>query len=916
MPSSLSPYWKKRNFGITSEPRGEVARPGKALSFVIQKHAATRLHYDFRLELDGTLKSWAVPKGPSYDPKVRRMAVHVEDHPLSYASFEGVIPKGQYGAGTVIVWDRGTWEPIGDPREGYRNGKLKFEMHGEKMRGRWNLVRINARKDERQEPWLLIKETDDEARPASDYDVTEALPDSVLAGVAKDKPKKKSTGAARKKAPSRSKQPASIDSSAIPSGARAAKLPLALFPQLATLVDEAPTGDGWIYELKFDGYRIVARIDGDDVRLFTRNGNNWTVRLKALAEEVRQLGIASAWLDGEIVVLNSKGIPDFQLLQNAFDSSKTRDIVYFVFDLPHFGGYDLTRVPLVERRQLLAKVLESNASPHVRFSEAFDLPASRLLEGACKQGLEGLIGKRSDAPYTSTRSAAWVKIKCSKRQEFVVAGFTDPKGSRIGFGSLLLGVHDAEGRLRFAGSVGTGFDDAGLRELYARLKSLETDKDPFFERRRDVKGHWVKPRLVAEVAFTEWTGDGRIRHPVFHGLRTDKDPEAITREEEKPVEEAEEVTAKETTAKATTAKATITKKAATKKPSAKKAAAKKPIATRAIATQTTATEKTASAKAPQHKTAKSRARPAKETNAGDAPSIAIKITHGERVVDPSTQATKLDLVRYYESIAEHMLPHLAGRPIALVRAPTGIGGELFFQKHGEKIRIPGIRQLDRSFWPGHPAMLEVATKETLVGAAQMNVIEFHTWNSTTDDIAHPDRVIFDLDPGEGVDWATLKEATALMKKMLDMLGLTSFLKTSGGKGLHAVVPLSPSPGWGYDDVKDLAEAIVQHMARTIPKLFVAKSGAQNRIGRIFIDYLRNGKGATTIAAFSARARPGLGVSVPCAWKELPGLEAANQWNIANVHQRLAKLRSDPWKGYASARQTLDEAAEKLGFRRK
>jgi bifunctional non-homologous end joining protein LigD len=882
MPSSLSPYWKKRNFGITSEPRGEVARPGKALSFVIQKHAATRLHYDFRLELDGTLKSWAVPKGPSYDPKVRRMAVHVEDHPLSYASFEGVIPKGQYGAGTVIVWDRGTWEPIGDPREGFRNGKLKFEMHGEKMRGRWNLVRINARKDERQEPWLLIKETDDEARPASEYDVTEALPDSVLAGVAKDEPKAKSARASTKKAAARSRKSAGTDSSAIPSGARAAKLPLALFPQLATLVDEAPAGDGWIYELKFDGYRIVARIDGDDVRLFTRNGNNWTVRLKALAGEVRQLGIASAWLDGEIVVLNSKGIPDFQLLQNAFDSSKTSDIVYFVFDLPHFGGYDLTRVPLVERRQLLAKVLESNASALVRFSEAFDLPAGQLLEGACKQGLEGLIGKRADAPYSSTRSAAWVKIKCSKRQEFVVAGFTDPKGSRIGFGSLLLGVHDAQGRLRYAGSVGTGFDDAGLRELYARLKSLETGKDPFFERRRDVKGHWVKPRLVAEVAFTEWTSDGRIRHPVFHGLRTDKDPEAITREEEKPVAEAEEVAVKGATGNGKTA----------------------------------AKDKAATAKKAPRKTAKSRAGPAKEASAADAAPAGIKITHGERVVDPSSQATKLDLVRYYESIAEHMLPHLAGRPIALVRAPTGIDGELFFQKHGEKIRIPGIRQLDRSFWPGHPAMLEVATKETLVGAAQMNVIEFHTWNSTTADIAHPDRVIFDLDPGEGIDWATLKEATALMKKMLDMLGLASFLKTSGGKGLHAVVPLTPSPEWGYDEVKDLAEAVVQHMARTIPKLFVAKSGAQNRVGRIFIDYLRNGKGATTIAAFSARARPGLGVSVPCAWKELPGLEAANQWNIANVHQRLAKLRTDPWKGYASTGQTLDEAAEKLGFRQK
>jgi bifunctional non-homologous end joining protein LigD len=535
MANSLSTYWKKRDFGVTSEPRGEVARAGKQLSFVIQKHAASRLHYDFRLELDGTLKSWAVPKGPSFDPKVRRMAVHVEDHPLSYGGFEGVIPKGQYGAGTVIVWDRGTWAPVGDPREGYRQGKLKFDLHGEKMHGRWNLVRINSRKDERQEAWLLIKENDEEARPASEYDVVEAMPDSVLGGTRKDREAKKKVKA--KAAPRKKKARASEESASVPASARAAKLPVALFPQLATLVDEVPAGDGWIYELKFDGYRIVTRIEDGDVRLFTRNGNNWTGKMKSLAEEVAKLGIASAWLDGEVVVMNAKGVPEFQLLQNAFDSSKTKDIVYFVFDMPYFGGYDLTRVPLVERRELLKKVLENNTSPRIRFSDAFDVDAKELLDNACKRGLEGLIGKRANAPYASTRSSSWVKLKCTRRQEFVIAGFTDPKGSRVGFGSLLLGVHDSAGRLRYAGNVGTGFDDASLRELRTNLKSLETDKDPFFERARDVKGHWVKPKLVAEVAFTEWTSEDRIRHPVFHGLRTDKDARAITREREQHLEE-------------------------------------------------------------------------------------------------------------------------------------------------------------------------------------------------------------------------------------------------------------------------------------------------------------------------------------------------------------------------------------------
>jgi bifunctional non-homologous end joining protein LigD len=844
MPGSLSQYWKKRDFNATPEPKGEVKRPGKALGFVIQKHAATRLHYDFRLELGGTLVSWAIPKGPSLDPKVRRMAVHVEDHPLSYATFEGVIPKGHYGAGTVEVWDRGTWVPLEDPRDGLRKGKLKFELHGEKLHGRWMLVRINSSKDERQEPWLLIKENDEEARPASEYDIVEELPESVASKPARAKkpakaaskkakaPARKTAKATAKKLGATAKPPQGI-----PPQAEPAKLPLSLFPQLATLVDAPPQDEeGWIYEVKFDGYRVLARIDGDDIRLFTRNGNNWTSRMAGLADDFAKLGIASAWIDGEIVVMNAKGLPDFQKLQGAFDSSKTRDIVYFAFDLPYFGGYDLRRVPLIERRALLQKLLEGNRSPRIRFSEHFEGPAEKLLANACAQGLEGLIGKRADAPYTSSRSTGWIKLKCTKRQEFVIVGYTDPKGSRTGFGSLLLGYHDEHGKLHYAGNVGTGFDEKLLRSLMKQLRALETAKSPLAEVPRGVKGHWVKPKLVAEVAFTEWTSDGRVRHPVFHGLRNDKDPQAITRE-----------------------------KAGTP------ADAPRPV-----------------------------------------PGVAVEgvtVSNADRIIDPHSRATKLDLVRYYDRIADHMLPHLVGRPIALVRAPQGIGGELFFQKHGDKIKIPGIKQLDRSFWPGHPAMLEISSRETLVGAAQMNVIEFHTWNSTIDDIAHPDRLILDLDPGEGIDWPMLKEATALMKKLLDMLELKAFLKTSGGKGLHIVVPITPK--WDYDQVKDWSEKVAQHMARTIPSLFVSKSGAQNRVGRIFVDYLRNGKGATTIAAFSARARPGLGVSVPVKWSELAKLTAADQWNIFNVHERLAKLREDPWKDYSKTRQTLEKSAKLL-----
>ena len=848
MPGSLSQYWKKRDFNATPEPKGAVKRPGKALSFVIQKHAATRLHYDFRLELGGTLVSWAIPKGPSLDPKVRRMAVHVEDHPLGYGTFEGVIPKGHYGAGTVEVWDRGTWVPLEDPREGLRKGKLKFELHGEKLHGRWMLVRIKSAKDERQEPWLLIKEDDEEARTASEYDIIEEMPESVLS---KPAPVKKAVKTA-KIARAAKKSAAAQAPEGIPPQAEPAKLPLSLFPQLATLVDAPPEDDeGWIYEVKFDGYRILARIDGHDIRLFTRNGNDWTSRMKGLSEEFAKLGIASAWIDGEIVVMNAKGLPEFQKLQGAFDSSKTRDIVYFAFDLPYFGGYDLRRVPPLERRALLKKILSGNTSPRIRFSEHFEGSGEKLLENACAQGLEGLIGKRADAPYTSSRSTSWIKLKCMKRQEFVIVGYTDPKGSRIGFGSLLLGYHDEDGKLRYAGNVGTGFDENLLRSLMTQLRALETDKSPLAEVPRGVKGHWVRPKLVAEIAFTEWTSDGRIRHPVFHGLRTDKDPGAITRE-----------------------------KAGTP--------ANDPL---------------------PNPPPMGREQTLDTVSQARAQVDGITVTHADRVIDPKSKATKLDLVRYYEGIADHMLAHLEGRPIALVRAPQGIGGELFFQKHGEKIRIPGIKQLDRSFWPGHPAMLEIASRETLVGAAQMNVIEFHTWNSTTADIAHPDRVIFDLDPGEGIAWPLLKEATGLMKKMLEMLELEAFLKTSGGKGLHVVVPLTPK--WDYDEVKDWSEKVVQHLARTIPSLFVSKSGARNRVGRIFVDYLRNGKGATTIAAFSARVRPGLGVSVPVKWSELPRLTAANQWNIFSVHERLARLREDPWKGYSKTRQTLEKSAKLL-----
>jgi bifunctional non-homologous end joining protein LigD len=900
MKSALRPYLDKRNFDVTSEPTGGKATRG-ALSFVVQKHAATRLHYDFRLELDGTLKSWAVPKGPSLDPHDKRMAVHVEDHPIDYASFEGTIPKGQYGAGQVIVWDNGTWEPVGDAREGLRAGKLKFRLHGKKLHGGWTLVRMHGREGERQEPWLLIKERDDEARPAAEYDVTVAAPKSVLsnrtiADKATASPREAAADDSKQKAPARrarktaTKRPRSdsddeeggggesphtsrtshrITAPSLPAGAVRARLPATLLPQLATLVSEAPHDAGWVWEIKFDGYRLLARVDGEDVRLFTRRGNDWSERMPGLVDAVRKLGIGSAWLDGEIVVNGAHGVPDFNALQNAFESARVADIQYYVFDLPFWDGHDLRDVPLVERRALLAALLErAEPQERIRFSQDFDSSPEELLQNACRMRLEGMIGKRADAPYVSRRSPTWIKLKCTQRQEFVIGGWTDPQGSRTGIGSLLLGIHDEAGQLRFAGAVGSGFDQATLRAVKSALDAIPAAQTPFFEKPRDVRGHWVEPRLVAEVSFGEWTPDGRIRHSVFHGLRDDKDAKAIGREQAVAPAAAARKT---TSAKTSAAKTTATKSAARTRTAAK--AAKR---------------------------------------SADASVEGIRISHPDRVVDASTGITKLEIVNYYLEVAKLILPHLAKRPVSLVRAPAGLAGQLVFQRHAGALRIPELREVDAAFSPDHEPMVEVDSFTALIGAAQANVIEFHTWNATTKDAAHPDRIVFDLDPGEGVAWKAMQEGAELMRSLLEQIGLKSFLKTSGGKGLHVVVPIAPKDDW--DAVRELAKRIVEHMAATLPERFVAKSGAKNRVGRIFVDYLRNGFGATTACAWSARARAGLGVSVPCAWDELGAITSGAHWTIRNVHERIED-RGDPWRGYAQARQSAAKAMKAIGMAR-
>ncbi|MGO4377543.1 DNA ligase D [Pseudoduganella sp. RAF19] len=845
MKDALKTYKAKRNFSITPEPAEGGKEGGDNRVFVIQKHWATRLHYDFRLELDGSMKSWAVPKGPSYDTHDKRMAVHVEDHPISYNEFEGTIPEKQYGAGKVIIWDKGTWHPLEDPRKGYRAGNLKFELRGHKMHGRWALVRMKG-KGEKQEPWLLIKEKDEYVRPASEFSVVDELPDSVKSLPMPD-------GAAA--------EAASAELSEI---AKKARMPKELAPELATLVDEPPSNPKeWIFEVKYDGYRILARIEGKDIALITRNGNDWTAKLEPLRAALAKMKLPDGWYDGEIVVHDETGRPDFGLLQQAFDGKRVNNIVYFLFDAPFLDGYDLRQVPLAQRRELLAQALgKLPEKSMVRYSAELSATPQEIVAAACKMGLEGVIGKRRDSTYTSRRSGDWIKLKCGLRQEFVIGGYTDPQGARTGIGSLLLGVYGKDGELHYAGNVGSGFNEKTLRDLISRLKKLDTGTSPFASTRAIArKSHWVKPSLVAEISFSEWTRSGSVRHAVFQGLREDKKAAAVGREKPEHVEDTTESPARGRRA-------------------AKPAAAEAPAAT---------------AGAP--------------TLASRLPA-SLKVTNPDRVIDPVSGTTKLGLIRYYALVSALMLEHLKGRPVAMVRAPSGVAGELFFQKHSEVGKLPGVKQFPQELDPDHPPMLDIATAEGLLSAAQWNVVEFHTQNAFGKNYEKPNRIVFDLDPGQGVEWSQIQEAAQLVRAFLDELGLPAFLKTSGGKGLHLFVPIKPYYDW--DTVKAFSKEIVEHMARTLPDRFAFKSGPKNRVGKIYIDYLRNGRGATTITAWSARTRPGLGISVPVEWSELDKLHGGDHWTVQTVHTRLDKGNA-PWADYTRSAVSITAAMKKLGI---
>ncbi|MDU8570740.1 DNA ligase D [Pseudomonas syringae] len=866
MAKPASEYTRKRNFAITSEP-AESKRKGKgksqpgALGFVIQKHDARNLHYDFRLELDGTLKSWAVPKGPSLDPTQKRLAVHVEDHPLDYAGFEGSIPQGQYGGGDVIVWDRGVWQPHGDPQKTYAEGKLKFTLVGEKLSGDWALVRTRLKGSGSKEQWLLIKEKDDIARPAAEYDITQEQPQSVISGAhvgeERSTPKKSAASAANGKAKASTSKSKAPKPAAKPTRRKAkSAFPDTLSPQLATLVEAPPAGD-WLYEIKFDGYRMLTRIEGDDVRLFTRNGHDWTERLPELVKALKGMKLRDSWFDGEVVVLDEQGLPDFQGLQNAFDAGNSKDILYYLFDMPFLSAEDLREVPLEQRRDALKHVLDAQKSRLLRYSDAFQAGHQDIVASAAAMGLEGVIGKRAGSAYVSKRNADWIKLKCRLRQEFVVVGYTAPQGSRSAFGALLLAVNAGEDGLVYAGRVGTGFTEVSLEQLHKQLKKLQRKDSPLAKKlsASQARGvQWVEPKLVCETEFGQWTREGIVRQAAFVGLRNDKPAKDVVREDAQPAKVASQ---------------TPTKTAA---PQARKKAAQ-----------------------------------------GKVDVAGTGVSHPDRIIDSKTGTSKIELAQFYESIADWILPYLNKRPVALLRCPEGIDGEQFFQKHAEHLAIPHIRQLDRALDPGHAALMEIDSLPALIGAAQMGAIELHTWGATRDRIETPDHFVLDLDPDPALPWRSMIEATQMVLAVLEELGLEAFLKTSGGKGMHIIVPLARQADW--DTVKAFAKAIAEFASRQLPERFTATMGPKNRVGKIFIDYLRNSRGGSTVTAYSVRARPGLPVSVPIALDELAGLKSSAQWDITNLEQRLKRLKDDPWAGYSNRRKITQKMWKQLGAKR-
>lgn len=880
---ALQTYWKKRDFGLTAEPRGKTAkRRGNA--FVIQKHAATRLHYDLRLELDGVMKSWAVTRGPSLVPGEKRLAVEVEDHPIEYNKFEGTIPKGQYGGGTVMIWDRGAWEPEGDPHKGLAKGHLQFRLDGQKLHGSWHLVRMHRRPGEKRNNWLLIKSEDDYARRPKDPDILEEEHRSAatgrsmeeIAGAARgavwhsNRPVKenaarlakiKTTRPAADTRPAKSAQvktpqragktkgrakaakskSAKDDADPIP-GARPRPMPRFVAPCLALLSDRAPEGADWVHEIKFDGYRIQGRIDNGRVQLVTRQALDWTAKFRPIAQALSALAVKQAIFDGEIVSEDDNGISSFSQLQQDLKGGREENFIYYVFDLLYLDGYDLTAAALEKRKETLARIVTPEGP--LRLSEHFEESGSTLLKHACRMQLEGIISKRRNAPYRSGRNGDWVKTKCTDRQELVVAGYAPSNIDRRAIGALILGYYD-KGQLRYAGRTGTGFSRKMAQDLWKRLQSLRVDKPPFGaipkEETRARNAKWVAPKLVAEVDFHGWTHSDHIRQASFQGIREDKPPTEVIREV--------------------------------------KAMAMPKSARRAVAPTRSPTEKTKQ--------------------------VGPTLSHPERVYWEDVGVTKQDLADYYVSVWKWMAPHVTGRVLALVRCPEGATGECFFQKHAsagvDKKRLHLVAE------PDGDEAISVDDVEGVVALVQAGVLEIHTRGSTIDHLEEADRLVFDLDPGPGIGWKDIVAAAREVRERLSALKLETFIKTSGGKGLHVVLPIRYTP---WEEAKAFCRNIAEQMAADSPDRYTATIKKSVRGNRIFVDYLRNSREATAVAPYSSRARPGAPVSAPISWQELGSIASADRYTVLNMAQRLSRLRADPWKNIGKMKQALPKAGRK------
>ena len=842
----LATYNEKRDFAKTAEPPGtfEKLSWGTGNGFMVQKHDATRLHWDLRLELDGTLKSWAVPNGPSLNPDDKRLAIRTEDHPLSYATFEGTIPKGEYGGGTVMLWDRGTWTPAPgkDPRKTLEEGHLHFSVDGERMKGEWVMFRLKKRPGERTENWMLKKVRDEHAggsmalteRYLTSIKTGRTMQEIAAAKKAKElkswtsglAPPRDGVGNRTKSGGGGRAQRAEVPGAASPSRARGGlKPPPFREPQKATLVDHVPSGPGWIHEMKYDGYRCLLAIGGGEAKVYTRSGLDWSDKFPEIVAAARDLEVGSALLDGEIVKLDEKGASGFSALQQAI-SEGGRGLTLFLFDALEIEGEDLTKLPNIERKQRLAALLGPSKPSTLLYAEHIAGHGEQLLDAMCEAGQEGIISKRADAPYRGARSKCWLKIKCIQRQEFVIIGWTPSDKKGRGFRSLLLGVHE-EGGLRYVGKVGTGFSMDVMHDLLVRMERIEAHKAPTAVPRPDARGaHWVKPQLVCEVAFTEFTSEGVVRHPSFLGLRSDKKAKEVVRELPQPV---------------------------------------------------------APAAAPDN----------------------IKISNPERVLWPETGITKQELVDYYRTIGPMMLEWAANRPLSLVRCPQGRAKKCFFQKHNTATFGPQVRQIEIEEKKGEVVdYVYVEDAAGIIACVQMGTIEFHGWGSPVAAVEQPDRLVFDIDPDEGLGFGEVKRTARELHKYLADMGLQSFPMVTGGKGLHVVVPLVPEAEW--PQVKDFAQRFAVALATTEPERFTANLAKVKRKGRIFLDYLRNQRGATAIMPYSARARDGATVAAPISWDELDDLQSGAPFSVRDAATLADRATSRALQGWGEASQTLPD----------